>query len=109
VDRAVGYGIAIHEGAMFGIANQLLGTLTALLLVVLAISGTILWWRRRPHGLLGAPIPVSRPRFDPLLIGAVLLLALLMPLFGATLVFVLMVERFVLPHWPSAKRWLGLR
>jgi uncharacterized iron-regulated membrane protein len=49
VDRAVGYGIAAHEGALFGLANQLLSTITALLLVLLAVSGTVLWWRRRPQ------------------------------------------------------------
>lgn len=29
IDRTVGYGIAAHEGALFGVANQILGTLTA--------------------------------------------------------------------------------
>src|SRR3546814_9869884 len=53
IDRLVGYGIAIHEGAYFGIANQIAGTLTALLLVVLAVSGAVRWWRRRPGGLPG--------------------------------------------------------
>ena len=32
LDRIVGYGIAAHEGALFGLPNQLLGTFTALLL-----------------------------------------------------------------------------
>jgi len=109
VDRVVGYGIAAHEGALFGLANQLLSTLTALLLVVLAVSGTVLWWRRRPQGLLGAPIPLSRPRFGAVLIGAILLLALLLPLFGASLVAMLLVERLMLRRMPGARRWLGLR
>jgi uncharacterized iron-regulated membrane protein len=108
VDRAVGYGIAAHEGALFGLANQLLGTVTALLLITLAVSGTVLWWRRRPVGLLGAPIPLSRPRFGPVLIGAVVVLGVLMPFFGVSLMVVLLVERFVLRR-SSAGRWLGLR
>jgi uncharacterized iron-regulated membrane protein len=108
VDRAVGYGIAAHEGALFGLANQLLGTVTALLLITLAVSGTVLWWRRRPVGLLGAPIPLSRPRFGAVLIGAVVVLGVLMPFFGVSLMVVLLVERFVLRR-SSAGRWLGLR
>lgn len=108
VDRAVGYGIAAHEGALFGLANQLLGTVTALLLITLAVSGTVLWWRRRPVGLLGAPIPLSRPRFGLVLIGAVVLLGVLMPFFGVSLVMVLVVERFLLRR-SFAGRWLGLR
>ncbi|QNQ07932.1 PepSY-associated TM helix domain-containing protein [Sphingomonas alpina] len=109
IDRAVGYGIAAHEGALFGIANQLLGTLAAVLLVTLAVSGTILWWRRRPVGLVGAPIPLSRPRFGALLISVVIVLGLLLPLFGASLIAVLMIERFALRRVPPARRWLGLR
>ena len=108
VDRAVGYGIAAHEGALFGLANQLLSTVTALLLVMLAVSGTVLWWRRRPIGLLGAPIPLSRPRFGAGLIGAVVALGVLMPFFGASLIIVLLAERFMLRRLPVG-RWLGLR
>lgn len=108
VDRAVGYGIAAHEGALFGLANQLLGTLTALLLATLSVSGAVMWWRRRLRGLLGAPIPLSRPRYGPLLIGALLLLALAMPLFGATLALVVIMDRLLLPRWTAARRWLGL-
>ncbi|MDP5278755.1 PepSY domain-containing protein [Sphingomonas sp. DG1-23] len=107
LDRAVGYGIAAHEGALFGLANQLLGTLTAFLLATLTVSGAVMWWRRRPQGLLGAPLPLSRPRYGPLLIGAVLLLALAMPLFGAPLVSVALADRLLLPRWPAARRWLG--
>lgn len=108
LDRTIGYGIAAHEGALFGLANQLLGTLTALLLATLSVSGAVMWWRRRPRGLLGAPIPLSRPRYGPLLIAALLLLALAMPLFGATLALVALSDRLLLPRWTRARRWLGL-
>lgn len=109
IDRAVGYGIAIHEGAFFGLANQLLGTLTAMLLAMLSVSGVVMWWRRRPKGLLGAPIPLSRPHFGAVLIAAIVALGLYLPMFGATLIAVLLVDRFVLRRVPSARRWLGLK
>jgi uncharacterized iron-regulated membrane protein len=109
VDRVVGYGIAAHEGALFGIANQIIGTLTALLLITLSVSGAVMWWRRRPQGLLGAPIPLSRPRAGFLLLGAIAMLALWMPLFGATLIGMLLIERLVLRQIPGTQRWLGLR
>ncbi|MGN6622327.1 MAG: PepSY-associated TM helix domain-containing protein [Sphingomonas sp.] len=109
IDRAVGYGIAIHEGAFFGLANQLLGTLTAMLLAMLSVSGVVMWWRRRPKGLLGAPIPLSRPRFGAVLIAAIVALGLYLPMFGVTLIAVFVVDRFVLRRVPSARRWLGLK
>lgn len=108
IDRLIGYGIAVHEGALFGLANQILGTLTALLLVLLAASGAVLWWRRRPVGLLGAPLPLSRPRYGAGLVAAIVALALAMPMFGATLLLVLAVEAGVLRRLPGARRWLGL-
>ena len=108
IDRAVGYGIATHEGQLFGIANQLLITLGALMLMTLSASGAISWWRRRPSRRLGAPLPLSRPRFGGVLIAAVLALGLAMPLFGASLLMVLAVERG-LRRWPGVACWLGLR
>jgi uncharacterized iron-regulated membrane protein len=109
IDRVIGYGIAVHEGALFGTANQILGTATALLLVVLAVSGAVMWWRRRPVGLLGAPIPLSRPRFGAGLVAAIVALAVYLPVFGATLVAMLAIERLVLVRLPSTRSWLNLR
>jgi len=109
IDRLVGYGIAVHEGAWFGLANQIAGTLTALLLVLLAVSGAVLWWRRRPTGLLGAPIPLSRPRFGWALVGGIALLGITLPMFGVTLLGVLLVERTLLRRLSSTRRWLALR
>lgn len=108
IDRIIGYGIAVHEGALFGIANQILGTLTALLLVVLAVSGGVLWWRRRPTGLLGAPVPSARPRYRPVLVAAIVGLGIYMPLFGLTLLIVTIIERVLLRRLPRARLWLGL-
>ena len=108
IDRLIGYGIAVHEGALFGLANQIAGTLVAAMLALLAGSGAVLWWRRRPVGLLGAPIPLTRPRFGPVLVAAIVLLGVYMPLFGGTLLLVLAVERLVLRRIGGSRRWLGL-
>jgi uncharacterized iron-regulated membrane protein len=109
IDRVVGYGIAAHEGALFGLANQLLGTITALLLALLSVSGVVLWWRRRPTGRLGAPLPLTRPRFRAWLVGLIGFLGILMPLFGISLLVVLAVEHVLLRHLPAFRSWLGLK
>jgi uncharacterized iron-regulated membrane protein len=108
IDRAVGYGIATHEGQLFGIANQMLITLGALMLMTLSVSGAMSWWRRRPSGRLGAPLPLSCPRFGAVLIAMIVALGLAMPLFGASLLVVLAVERG-LKRLSGIARWLGLR
>lgn len=108
VDRAVAIGIAAHEGQLFGWLNQLIGLLTAMGLIVLSMSGYVMWWRRRSVATLGAPAALQEPRFRWPLALAVTLLAIYLPLFGASLVIVLLAERFVLRHVPSVSHWLGL-
>jgi uncharacterized iron-regulated membrane protein len=106
IDRAVGYGIAWHEGQLFGWINQLIGLFTALALITLMVTGFIMWRRRKPEGVLGAPaaLPV-RIRGAVVLL---LLLAALLPLLAASLIVLLFLERLVLPRLPALSRWLGL-
>lgn len=109
IDRVIGYGVAVHEGALFGLANQLLGTATALLLILLSVSGAIMWWRRRPVGLLGAPLPTGRARFGPGLVVAIVALALYLPMFGLTLLLVRLFEGVARRWLHGPAHWLGLR
>ena len=69
----------------------------------------MLWWRRRPDGVLGAPMPPREGKGAGAVLAIVALLGLLLPLFGATLVAVLLLERLVLRRATRASRWLGLR
>jgi uncharacterized iron-regulated membrane protein len=108
IDRVIGYGVAGHEGALFGIANQILGTLTALFLILLAVSGAVMWWRRRPIGLLGAPVRLSRPAIGAGLVALIVALGLYLPMFGATLILVLLSEKLLLRRLRGTRRWLGL-
>lgn len=108
IDRVVGTGIALHEGQLFGWPNQLLGLITAAGLVLMCVSGPILWWRRREPGKLGAPKPLAAPRFSWGLLALVIALAIYLPLFGASLVVVLLAERLVLRRIARVREWLGL-
>lgn len=108
IDRVVGYGVAWHEGQLFGWINQLIGVLTAMMLVTLAVTGFVMWRRRKPADVLGAP-PLVAPRGRAR--GAlVLLLALapLLPLLAASLVALWLFDRLVMPRFPGFARWLGL-
>jgi uncharacterized iron-regulated membrane protein len=109
IDRMVGIGVSVHEGQLFGWANQLLNLLVAAGLSIASLSAATLWWRQRARGVLGAPLPKGPPRFSWGLVAIVLLLAALLPEFGVSLVAVLAVERLLLRRIPVAARWLGLR
>jgi uncharacterized iron-regulated membrane protein len=109
IDRIVGYGIALHEGALFGWINQLVNLVTAMLLMLLSVSSVILWWRRRPADVLGAPpATLTAPAAWPFVV-LLVVLALFLPLMGGTMLLVLMIERVALRRIPAAQAWLGLR
>jgi uncharacterized iron-regulated membrane protein len=108
IDRAVGIGIAAHEGALFGWANQLVSLFTAVSLTVLSVSGLIMWWRRRPEGVLGAPPLIRRVRFSWSLVTLILALSIYFPFLGGSMILVALAEKFVLRRIPATQRWLGL-
>jgi uncharacterized iron-regulated membrane protein len=109
IDRVVGYGIALHEGAYFGLANQLAGLATVSGLFLLAVSSVTIWWKRRPRGGLGAPPPQGVIRHSWLLVSVVVGLGFLVPLFGISLAFTVIVERCLLRRLNKAPHFLGLR
>lgn len=108
IDRVVGYGIAWHEGQLLGWFNQLVGVLTALMLVTLAVSGFVMWRRRKPETLLGAPPLPSVPARIGGVVAIVLVLAALLPLLALSLIALWVLERLVLARIAPVSRWLGL-
>jgi uncharacterized iron-regulated membrane protein len=91
IDRIVNIGIAWHEGQLFGLANQIIGVLTALALMAVSVLGALMWLKRRPAGELGAP-PSARGAPMGYAVAGVVVLGLLLPLFGASLVAVLIID-----------------
>lgn len=108
IDKVVAVGIAFHEGRLFGWPNQLLLLVTAAGLVLVCVSAVWLWLRRRDPGTLGAPPPGIPPRRSVALVATVVGLALLLPLFGLSLLAVLLLERLVLRRVTPVRVWLGL-
>lgn len=93
IDRIVNTGVAWHEGHLFGVANQIVGLLTAIALIGLSVVGLLMWLRRRPAGRLGAP-PQSALPLGWVTV-AVLAIGLLLPLFGASVLAILALDRLV--------------
>lgn len=108
IDQIVGVAIAAHEGQLFAPLNQVLGVLTALGLVTLCISAFVMWRRRAPDGVLGAPPPIPDARIGAGLAIIIMAAAVLLPVLGASLVVLAVLERLVLRRWIPARRWLGL-
>lgn len=109
IDRIVAIGVAAHEGQLFGWANQLLSLATALGLILMSVSAVVLWWRRRPEGVLGAPLPSQTRPWSIGLIVLVILLGVALPLLGTSIIAVALIEQLLLRRLPNVRAWLGLR
>ncbi len=94
LDRIVNTGVAWHEGQLFGWVNQLIGVLTAIAMVTISILGVVMWLKRRPQGIIGAP-PAVAGAGKLWMVVTLVVLALMLPLFGASLVALLVIDRLV--------------
>ena len=108
IDQVVGFGVAAHEGQLFGWLNQALGVFAASGLATLAVSAVVMWWRRRPDGELGAPRALADRRVGAGLVAVTVLLAIYLPLLAISLPVVLALEFLVLRRIAPVARWLGL-
>ncbi|MFL6701334.1 MAG: PepSY-associated TM helix domain-containing protein [Paraburkholderia graminis] len=95
VSKAVSYGTSLHMGRYFGVANQTLCAAISLGLALMAVTGCVMWWKRKPQRSLGAP---SRERAAPPMRGwktGLVMLGIVFPLMGATLVAVWLADRAI--------------
>ena len=100
--QAFEWGIATHQGTQYGWTNRIVMLLGCIAIWVLAISGGVMWWKRRAgRPGLGAPTAPPGPRVRTAVLGIVLPLAILYPLTGLSLLAAIGVDRLVrLIHRP---------
>lgn len=108
VAKGMAAGIALHQGDM-GWWNLVLNTLFCLAILLIAVSGIVMWWLRRPKQtfrLAAPPMPSNMPLWK----GAVfimLLVSLAFPLVGITLLGVLALDLLLLSRIPALKHVFG--
>jgi uncharacterized iron-regulated membrane protein len=108
IDKAIAYGIAWHEGQLFGWINQLIGLLTAIALITLMVSGFVMWRRRKPEDVFGAPPLPAVPAKIRGVVAIIFLLAAMLPLLAISLIVLWAFDRLLLPHLPRLSIWLGV-
>ncbi|MBP2232617.1 putative iron-regulated membrane protein [Azospirillum agricola] len=90
--KSLEWGINVHMGQEFGLANQLVMLAVCVAIVLMSVSAAVMWWKRRPNGSLGVP-PLPRDR--AVLRGLIVILAIggmIFPLVGASLVVMLLLD-----------------
>ncbi|SFB06813.1 MULTISPECIES: PepSY domain-containing protein [unclassified Bacillus (in: firmicutes)] len=105
--KVIEIGIALHEGRYFGLLNQLFGLLTCLGLVLIVWSGVVMWWKRRPAGKLGAPTKLKSDKMSRKVLALTILLGILLPLAGISIIFVLLIDYFLIRRIPAAKEYFS--
>jgi uncharacterized iron-regulated membrane protein len=87
-------------GNYFGRINQIVMLLPCIGIILLVATGIGMWWKRRPYGKLAPPPKVPEARLK----GAMILMGvagLLLPLFGASLIAVMVFDRVAMALRPS--------
>lgn len=97
--RVTEWGISLHTGRQFGWVNQLVMLAACVAIVALAVSAAVMWWKRRPHGRLAAPPRRSGDRAAVGAITVAVLLGLIYPLLGASMLVALLVDALVPAGW----------
>lgn len=105
--KMITVGIALHEGRLFGLANQLIGLITCIGIMLMAVSSYVMWRKRKPQGKLGAP---GRSKDRRIMIGVLLIMLVcgaIMPLVGVSLVVVLMLDLLIIRRIRPLKHWFS--
>jgi len=102
VSRATEMGVMLHEGKFFGWINQLLIFLACLMILLSAVSGLVIWWKRRPQGGLGVPpLRHDLPRWKTAMV-IMFGIAVVFPLVGVSLVAVWLFDRIVFSRFANS-------
>jgi uncharacterized iron-regulated membrane protein len=106
--KTVSQGIALHEGRRFGSFNLVATTAFCLGIIFLCISGPLMWWKRRPRSAgLAAPAGRMPIKAAPWLLVPLVLLGVLLPMFGITMLLVLLFDQLVVRRVGALRRALS--
>jgi uncharacterized iron-regulated membrane protein len=105
--KVVSLGIGLHEGRSLGLWSFWGSALMCVAVIFVCVTGPLMWWRRRPRGggSVGAPRGRLPLRSSPVLVAGLLVLGVLLPVFGVSLVVVLLLDQLVLRRVPALRGW----
>ncbi len=90
--KSLEWGINTHLGQQFGLANQLVLLAACAAIILLAVSASVMWWKRRPAGSLGVPPMPADKRVVRGLIAMLAVGGVFFPLVGLSLVVMLAAD-----------------
>ncbi len=104
VGKAIEFGINVHMGQQWGLANQLVMLATCVAIILSSVAAVVMWWKRRPQGRVGVPpLPSDRRVYRALWIAAAVL-GVAFPVTGVAIVAMLAVDLLLIRTIPSLRR-----
>lgn len=102
--KVVAQGIGLHEGRSLGLFSFWLSFAMCVGVIASCITGPLMWWRRRPARSVGAPRGRMPIRTTPLLAVGLVALGIFLPLFGISLLVILLLDLLVVRRVPALAR-----
>lgn len=97
--RGLEWGINVHLGQQYGTFNRVFLIAACAGIVLLCVSGAVMWWKRRPAGGVGVP-PLPPQRRTVAIVFALLCIGgLLFPLVGLSLLMVGTLDLLATGGW----------
>lgn len=106
IGKIVAWGITLHKGTQFGFINQIISLLICLGIILVAVSGFYLWWKRKPKKGLGAPKAISAKKMKLFLI-MMIILGIVFPLVGLSLLVVFAIDWLIIKRIPKVRSFLN--
>jgi uncharacterized iron-regulated membrane protein len=106
---ATEWGIETHMGTQYGLVTRVVMTGACLLVLWNVATALVMWNKRRRKGTLGLPRRPVDVRIQRTLGITAVVLALIYPIWGLSLVLILLFDRFVVRRVPRLRVAFGMR
>lgn len=108
IAKLMAAGVSLHQGDLSAV-NKWLNVFFCVAFIAIAITGACMWWIRRParQNRLGVPARFEQEGMWKLGLATLLLIGLLFPLAGITIVVVTLVDAVLVQKSDRLKRYLS--
>jgi uncharacterized iron-regulated membrane protein len=104
--KLMAWGITVHKGLEYGLANQITLLLLCLGVIGVLISGVVLWWKRKPSEHIGAPKALEG-RTPKGFIILLVIMGLVFPLVGLSIIVILLLDWLIIRRVPKLKKFFN--
>ncbi|MCC4798772.1 hypothetical protein BCT30_13345 [Enterovibrio norvegicus] len=108
IAKAMAAGIALHQGDI-SIINKIANVVFCLAFILIAVTGALMWWQRRPAGQrkLGAPPKAVDSGLWKVGVVSVVLVCIAFPMAGLTIVALMTIDALICRYMTTFKEALS--